>query len=191
MEKPRPTQPVHTHQHAVHFYGDSGELCRSVGAFLAEGLTAGQPAVVIATAPHRVEILTALAERLIDIESARRLGDLVLLDADETLATFMVNGVPDPALFRRTVGAVLRDAARGREQTPVRAYGEMVDVLWKQGKTEAAVRLEVLWNDLAGTHAFSLLCGYAIGNFYKQTSKYAEVCELHNRVIGPSVPLTL
>ena len=41
----------------------------------------------------------------------------------------------------------------------------MVDLLWKQGKTEAAIRLEVLWNNLADSHVFSLLCGYAIGNF--------------------------
>lgn len=71
---------------------------------------------------------------------------------------------------------------RGRERTPVRAYAEMVDVLWKQGKTEAAVRLEVLWNELASTHVFSLLCGYAIGSFYKQTQQYEEVRSLHTHV---------
>jgi len=40
----------------------------------------------------------------------------------------------------------------------------------------------VLWNDLAMTHVFSLLCGYAIGNFYKQTQQYEEVCNLHTHV---------
>jgi len=55
-------------------------------------------------------------------------------------------------------------------------------VLWKQGKTAAAIRLEVLWNDLTTTHVFSLLCGYAIGNFSKQTQQYEEVCNLHAHV---------
>jgi hypothetical protein len=97
--------------------------------------------------------------------------------------------MPEPGLFRRSVGTVLQDAARGREKTPVRACGEMVDLLWKQGRTEAAVRLEVLWTGLADSHAFSLLCGYAIGNVYKQTAKFNEVCQLHTHVRGASVPL--
>jgi hypothetical protein len=60
-------------------------------------------------------------------------------------------------------------------------------VLWKQGHTEAAIRLEVLWNELASTYAFSLLCGYAMGNFFKETAKLHEVCEQHTRVVdGPA-----
>ncbi len=34
----------------------------------------------------------------------------------------------------------------------VRAYGEMVDLLWKDGNVDGAVQLEALWNEL-GTHA--------------------------------------
>ena len=60
----------------------------------------------------------------------------------------------------------------------------MVDVLWRRGESDAAIRLEVLWNDLAATHTFSLLCGYAIGNFYKETSKLEEVCHQHTHVLG-------
>jgi hypothetical protein len=48
----------------------------------------------------------------------------------------------------------------------------MVDLLWRGGQAEAAIRLEVLWNELASTRTFSLLCGYAIGNFYKQTRRW-------------------
>lgn len=173
---------IHAHHHAVQFYGNDNELLDTVGTFLSEGLVSGHPAVVIATSPHRLAIEKALEHRMIDVERARRLGDLVLLDADDTLATFMVDGVPSAAVFKKTMGDVIEQTLRGRERTPVRAYGEMVDVLWKQGKTAAAVRLEVLWNDLASTHVFSLLCGYAIGNFYKQTQQYEEVCNLHTHV---------
>ena len=47
----------------------------------------------------------------------------------------------------------------------------MGDVLWKGGKKVAAVRLETLWNELAQTHAFALLCGYAMGSFYKDAAQ--------------------
>ena len=181
-----PTSPIHAHHHAVQFYGDEKELFKTIGSFLVEGLVAMQPAVVIATQAHTQAILDALSARHIDVASARKIGDLVVLDADQTLGTFMANGRPDPALFRENVGGVLEQAMRGRERTPVRAYGEMVDVLWKNGQADAAIKLEVLWNELANQYSFSLLCGYAIGNFYKQTSKLEEVVAQHTHVVGAS-----
>jgi len=183
------------HHHAVQFYGDEAELFERVGTFLSEGLTAGQPAIVIVTPEHRAAIERALEKHLIDVSSARHLGDLVMLDAEEVLGTFMVDHAPVGSLFRRSIGNVIDQTLRGRERTPARAFGEMVDVLWKQGRTEAAIRVEVLWNNLAETHAFSLLCGYSIGHFYKQAEKYREVCDLHSHVhphaeaVAPITPL--
>ena len=176
--------PIHAHHHAVQFYGDESELYTTIGSFLIEGLVAMQPAVVLATAPHTQAILDELTARHIDVANARKIGDLVILDAEETLATFMIDGNPDPELFRRNVGGVLEQMIRGRERTPLRAYGEMVDVLWKKGQSDAAIKLEVLWNELASQYSFSLLCGYAIGNFYKQTSTLAQVVAQHTHVIG-------
>lgn len=170
--------------HAVRFYGDDNELSTAVAEFLVEGFGHGQPAVMIATPTHEQGILEQLLLRDIDVMSARKIGDLVVLNAEQTLSTFMVAGTPDPALFRRHVGGVFEQATRGRERTPVRAYGEMVDVLWKQGRTDAAIRLEVLWNELATQHSFSLLCSYAIGNFLKQTSKLERVIAEHSHVHG-------
>ena len=176
------TEPKRHHHHAVQFYGSDAELLNTVGEFLSEGLVAGQPAIVIVTPEHRDGIEQALESHLIDVRAARRLGVLIMLDADEILATFMVDQAPVGSLFRRSVGDVIEQTRRGRERTPVRAYGEMVDVLWKQGRADAAIRLEVLWNNLAETHTFSLLCAYSIGNFYKQTDRYQEVCDLHTHV---------
>ena len=177
-------KPNPPYQHAVQFYSDDAELLERVGTFLSEGLSAGQPAIVIATPEHCTAIERTLDAHLIDVPHARRLGDLVMLDAEELLGTFMVDHAPVGSLFRRSIGGIIEQTLRGRERTPVRAYGEMVDVLWKQGKTEAAIRVEVLWNNLAESHAFSLLCGYSIGNFYKQNDKYREVCDLHSHVHG-------
>jgi hypothetical protein len=170
------------HQHGVQFYGNQTELLKTVGAFLSGGLTTGQAAIVIATPEHRAAIEQVLEGHLVDVSAAKRLGDLVMLDAEETLGTFMGDDMPVGSLFRRSIGDVIMQTLRGREGTTVRAYGEMVDVLWKLGRSEAAIRLEVLWNNLAETHAFSLLCGYAIGNFYKQTDRYQEICDLHTHV---------
>jgi hypothetical protein len=67
----------------------------------------------------------------------------------------------------------------------------MVDVLWKRDQTAAAIRLEMLWNDLARSHQFGLLCGYAMGSFYKGSAS-DEICGAHSHVIsdtGAHVPL--
>ena len=184
MDPAFPTGQIHAHHHAVQFYGDETELFKTISSFLVEGLVAFQPAVVIATPLHTQAVLNDLAARHIDVPKARQFGDLVVLDAEETLATFMVDGMPDQGLFKRNVGAVMEQAIRGRERTPVRAYGEMVDVLWKMGQTDAAIKLEVFWNELASAYSFSLLCGYAIGNFYKQTSRLEEVMQQHTHVMG-------
>ena len=176
--------------HAVQFYDNEERLCSSVADFLAGGLTQRHLAIAIATGAHAAGILQKLAERRIDVDVARRLGDLVLLDAEDTLESFMVGEVPDARLFERRLGGLI-DQTRGDRTIPMRAYGEMVDLLWRDGRAEAAIRLEILWNQLAATRPFSLLCGYSMGNFYKQTRQFQEICSLHTHVQGPDAIRTL
>ncbi|HJR58726.1 MAG TPA: MEDS domain-containing protein [Vicinamibacterales bacterium] len=173
---------AHPHPHAVQFYGDSASLCRRVASFLTAGLASGEPAIVIAAGEHRDGIVNELDARLIDVAHARRVGELVLLDAEETLGALMIGGTPDPYLFHSYMGTIFDQVAKGRPRTGIRAYGEMVDLLWKTGQAEAAIKLEILWNALATKFAFSLLCGYSMGQFYKQPDLYRQVCEQHTAV---------
>jgi hypothetical protein len=168
--------------HAVRFYEDTHSLCRIVSGFVAEGLALGQPALVIATPQHMTHIVANLVATTLDVESLQAKGDLLLLDAHQTLATFMANGQPDPDFFKAAAASALEQLARGRTTT-IRAYGEMVDVLWRDGMGVAAIKLEMLWNRLANTHDFSLLCGYAMGNFYKDAT-INDVCRHHSHVIS-------
>jgi MEDS: MEthanogen/methylotroph, DcmR Sensory domain len=181
------------HFHAVRFYENQTSLCRTVVDFLAEGFNAHQPALMVATPAHSAAVLDLLIARGFDVKRLQASGELLLLDARDTLATFMSDGMPDATAFKAIVPAILERLCAGRGDRTVRAYGEMVDVLWKDGKTAAAIRLEVLWNQLAMTHSFSLLCGYAMGNFYKGAGMQ-EVCAHHSHVIPadsklpPAVP---
>ena len=190
MNTPVADERLHHRHHAVQFYGDEAELFTTIGTFLSEGLAAGQPAIVVATPDHTSAIQDALGSHLIDVARARHYGDLVMLDAEDTLGTFMHNGTPDQILFQRHVGALMEQTLRGRGRTPLRAFGEMVDVLWRRGQADAAIRLEALWNDLATIYSFSLLCGYALWSFEKDPSRIEEVCHEHTHVIGDNgIPL--
>jgi len=150
------------HHHAVQFYGNDESLITTVGGFLSEGLVTGHPAVVIATRPHNEAIACELTVRLIDVQAATKAGELQLLDAHEMLDAFMAGDFPNPGKFRYHVGGLIKRMLGNRPTTIVRAYGEMVDVLWKQGREDAAIRLEILWNKLAQTYGFALLCGYSM-----------------------------
>jgi MEDS: MEthanogen/methylotroph, DcmR Sensory domain len=108
----------------------------------------------------------------------------VFLEAESMLREFMVEGMPDAARFNAAVTPLLDRLSRRRTCT-VRAYGEMVDVLWKRGNTAAAIRLEALWNTLADTQPFSLLCGYAADNVY-ENSAVEDICRQHSHVISGS-----
>jgi len=170
------------HFHAVRFYDDEPSLCRIVANFLREGLALGQPALLIATPEHAQGIVAELRARELDIKQLLASTQVVIVDADAALSSFMVRGAPDRDKFLRTVTDALCRARGNRHGVSVRAYGEMVDVLWKQGNDEAAMRLEVLWNRLARNDRFSLMCGYAIGNFYNDADVRA-VCRHHTHLV--------
>jgi hypothetical protein len=180
---PRTTVTSHPDRfHAVRFYENKASLCRTVADFLAEGLTLGQPGLVIATPAHREAIVVELRSRHFDVEAIQAAGELLFLDARAVLATFMVDGMPDAALFETHLPVALDRLSRGRKDCTVRAYGEMVDVLWQDGTTAAAIRLEMFWNELAMSHDFSLLCGYAMGSFYKDAGM-RDICSHHSHVL--------
>lgn len=178
--------PIYDHHHAVQFYGDDDSLFTTVAGFLSQGLVDGHPAIVIATGPHRTAILKYLRARLIDVDQAQRIGSLIMLDAQKTLDQFMVDDAPDSNRFDQSVGKLIERVIDGRQDSIlIRAYGEMVDLLWKQGRSAAAIRLEMLWNKLAQRYGFALLCGYSMGNFYKETKGFEDICREHTHVVAP------
>jgi hypothetical protein len=172
------------HQHAVQFYDDEQFLARVAGHFLAGALKSGDPALIIATPWHSKLLTKALRAQGVDVAEVRREGHLVVLDARQTLDQFMDGASPDPARFRDTVGAAIERTLNGRRGATVHAFGEMVDVLWRDGNRDGAIRLERLWNALAASHRFSLLCAYRMTNFGSaaDAEQFAEVCGQHSRV---------
>jgi PAS domain S-box-containing protein len=179
-----PPAKTHHHDHAVQFYDDDSFLGTVVSEFLAGALREGQPVVVIASANHRKAFLARLRAAGFDLGAARKRHQFVMLDARATLRQFMVGNTPDPVRFRNLIGRVIERCVAKVPAVRVRAYGEMVDLLWKDGNTEGAVRLEELWNELARSYDFSLLCAYSMGNFCRSTDAdlFRRICSEHTRV---------
>jgi hypothetical protein len=175
------------HYHGVSFYRDDASLCGLVTDFFREGLRHDSPLLMIGTPAHRYDVIARLGDAGIDVDHLQHKGDLRLLDAQATLALFMRDGLPDAAEFSNTLVPIMKELCGNRKGCTIRAFGEMVDVLWRSGLPAAAVRLEVLWNQLANSHDFKLLCGYSIGSFYKDAipgTAYDQVRHLHTHVVA-------
>jgi PAS domain S-box-containing protein len=166
--------------HVVHFFDTEAALADVVATFLADGLNAGQPGLVIATDAHASAFRSRLSSLGVDCQMATDQGLLRFIDADAMLDELLVDGAPDWTRFSAHVGAALEQAGAG--DGLVRAYGEMVDILWSDGRESAALRLEEMWNELTTARRFSLLCAYRMGNFYRETSSdgLRAVCGLHH-----------
>ena len=173
--------PVDTGDHVAQFYERDEDLVAHAGRYLGDGARAGAAVIVIATEPHRAAFEACLRDK----------GSLVVwLDAATTLGRFMCEGRIDRDAFFDVVGGVVRAAAAtGR---PVRAYGEMVALLWEAGDVMAAIELETLWNELATEVPFSLYCAYRSESIsgHEHADALARVCHLHSAVVPSPVAET-
>lgn len=142
--------PAHG-DHMVHLWQDPQFLADAVAEYVLSGVGAGEAALVIASAGSR----SLFEQRGLAGGPALR-----MLDAEETLARFMVDGQPQWNAFHEAIGGPIAELRL--QYRAVRAYGEMVDLLWQRGEREAAERLEEYWNELARLQSFSLLCTYRL-----------------------------
>jgi MEDS: MEthanogen/methylotroph, DcmR Sensory domain len=170
--------------HVVQFYAHEEELAGQVAAYLLGALRGDGVAVVIATAAHRRAFEGRLTRAGIDLAAAARAGRYRALDAGDTVRALMTGGQPDRDAFDRVIGGLIRRA--GQQGRPVRAYGEMVALLWDAGLVNAAVQLEEMWNSLGVRHSFSLFCSYPASSVSGDghLEAFTEVCRLHRSVVG-------
>jgi PAS domain S-box-containing protein len=180
---PWPDTDARMTSHLVLFYESDAFLADSLTRFIGDGLEAGDAAVVIATRSLHEQLAERLQARGLELTAAREEGRYIVLEAAETLSKIMHAGRPDEKRFVQVVGSVLSRAATiGR----VRAFGEMVGLLSAEGKSEAAIRLEGLWNELAREIPFSLLCAYPIGGSARDVDTWPfldAICREHSHVI--------
>src|SRR3989449_1797513 len=169
--------------HVVQFYDDEAFTLDVIGRFVGPALGAGEACLIIATASHHAQIAEQLAARGFDLPALSEQGRYVALDAGETLSRFMVDGWPDEKRFVEVVGATVTQAVAAGQVPHVHAFGEMVALLCAEGRIEAAIRLEELWNDLAKTLSFSLLCAYPLAAFRGQAhgATLLRICGAHSR----------
>jgi hypothetical protein len=168
--------------HVVQVYDTDSVFLDALAGFVGGGINAGDCCIVIATQAH----LEALEDRLtaygIHIGVLRADYRYIPLNAEEILSRFMVDSYPDEALFMKTVSEIINKNRTNNRK--VRAFGEMVAVLWAQGLQDATVRLEHLWNKYCEKEKLCLFCAYPKSGFTGDSSDtFQHICSSHSIMI--------
>jgi hypothetical protein len=168
--------------HVVQIYEDDQVLLDTLAGFACGGITAGDCVIVVATNPH----LEALSGRLrnlgVDADSVIADDQFIPIEAEALLSAFLTNGWPNEELFMSTITELVKRATLRHRK--VRAFGEMVAVLWAQRRFGAAVNLEYLWNKFCARHKLSLFCAYPKSGFKTDIGQsITGICKCHSKII--------
>lgn len=167
-------------EHFVQIYTDTEAFLDTLADFAGEGLQAGEGIIIIATTPHLLALHHRLTLRGFNLESAQARHQYLTLEAQQALKQFMVAGWPDEHRFERFISELVQQArATGRR---VRAFGEMVAVLWASGRSGATLQLERLWQQFCEKENLSIFCAYPRSGFTQDMeASLQEICAAHSK----------
>jgi hypothetical protein len=176
--------------HVVQIYENDKIFMDSLEGFVGTGIIAGDSIIIIATTEHLRLLEARLRKQGFDIKALTALDRYIPLEVNEALSTFFINKWPDENLFNEFVGRIIKRAQKNSGR--VRAFGEMVAILWQNGFNGATVQLENLWNQLHKKDDFSLFCAYPRIGFTQDANDSIEaICSTHTKVIdGSAKPST-
>ena len=170
-------------KHVLQIYENDDVLLNTLTSFVGDGINSNDCSIVIATDQH----LNALNERLtaygVNVDSLIKEDKYIPLDAGQTLLQFMRNDWPDESLFIELVSGLM-ERARLKNRN-VRAFGEMVALLWAQGNKAATVHLEHLWTQYSHQHDITLFFAYPKSGFTDDAERSIhDICAAHSWVIS-------
>jgi hypothetical protein len=148
-------------EHLVQLYQDERSLIEAVALYAGVGLGRGEAVILVATPAHLEAVRRRLTDQGFDADELEQWRQLTVVDAAKLLSSFLVKGLPDAARFKAAVGRLIEDARGAGGYSRVRAYGEMVNLIWREDLL-ATTRLEELWNDVIEAHRITLFCAYCV-----------------------------
>lgn len=169
-------------EHIVQIYESDDVFLNLLYGFVSSGVNAGDCVIVIATITHLGFIEERLKAAGFNPSALIQKNIYIPLEAEDALSKFIINDWPDEILFINFVASLIKQAkVEGRQ---VRAFGEMVAILWAKGQVGATVRLEYLWNKLCENQVFCLFCAYPQSGFTQDAiESVTHICRAHSKMI--------
>ncbi|MEP7377102.1 MAG: MEDS domain-containing protein [Chitinophagaceae bacterium] len=171
--------------HVVQIYEDKGNFLDILTGFVGEGINSDDSVIVIATKEHIEGLERRLITHGLYVDFLIHEHRYIPVDADELLSAFMVKDWPDPDLFKKEINKLIEYA--GEKGRKIRAFGEMVALLWSRGQNGATVQLEHLWNHFKEKNHLSLFCAYPKSGFTQDiNNSINQICGCHTTMITNS-----
>lgn len=171
--------------HVVQMYETEDSFLDALEVFVVEGIRNNDAVIIIATPEHRAALADRLERSGVNVAAAASNGQFIVRDARSCLARFMFDGWPAESRFNAMIEELLANA---RERHPtVRAFGEMVALLWEEKLYRATMRLEHMWTQLCQRESFPLFCAYPKASF--DSADPADCREVHNAHTRACPPL--
>jgi MEDS: MEthanogen/methylotroph, DcmR Sensory domain len=171
--------------HAIQFYSGDTFLVDSLSRFVGTALEAGDSCFVLASQPHLDKLARRLKACRVSTDAAVKKGRYVTVNAVQVMAKLMVDGRLNKVRFDQFKREVVLPLKAAAESKRVAVCGEVVALLWADGKPEAAIQLERFWNDLSAQDSYCLRCFYPIASFSdpRQSELFMKLCAEHASVI--------
>ena len=171
-------------RHFAQFHRDAETLTEAAFVFLESGLRRGNSLLIVAPSGRVENMFDRLSSGRFHPKSLIDSGQLGVMDSTPIVEQLVSNGETEWARFRGMLAPVLaRLAPRGNG---TRIYSEITTALWDAGETDAAIRLEELWNALARAYTFSLFCGYTMDTQceHAYVAPLEELGRTHSDILG-------
>lgn len=186
-DAPLPPQNIRI-RHEVDFYLDDAAFVNGFSRVIEAALKVGTAVIVIATDSHHNQILNRFRKNAVDVDAAIEKGSYLSVSAADALEAIMVHDMPDTARCGILVRDLVTRAAKAATVKGARVaiFGECAPTLLAEGKVDAAIRLEHLWDETTRDHEADTLCGYLWSAFPEGESNaiFRGICSEHSAIHG-------
>jgi len=151
------------HRHELHLYSEEASLIEKYVLFAEEALHFGDMVVIVADDSRQMMIQRRLEGRGLDVHRAIQERRYRAMGVRTALSKILVDGWPDETRFLQAWLPVIEEATRRGDGGPsgrLSCCGDGAATLWQEGRGDAAVHLERLWDAFSKLHHIDVLCGY-------------------------------
>jgi DNA-binding NarL/FixJ family response regulator len=177
----------HFSRHELQIYPNDAAFLEGFARFIGGDLNAGHAVVVIATETHRRGLFEKLQTQGFDLEALVRSGSYISFDVYDALSVFMPYDRPDPARLGDAVSRFLSTASKAPTGAirRVTACGECAPLLWTEGKLDAALQVERLWDEVSHKYGLNTMCGYLSGTLQGEKGDriFQKISSLHSTAV--------
>ena len=163
--------------HEAYFYHSNDALVQRLTRVVRESLNDNRFAMLFLTREHKDLLEMALRASGVDVDTAMRESRMRLLDARALCDRLLEGDRIDQQRFDAAFDKLLAEGVSSGKEITV--CGEIVNLLWQEGRQEAALQLERLWDDVLRRHNLHIFCVYESPSAQTEKTAFKAVSQFH------------